>query len=99
MEGTVIGLIVGLIIAAIGGVAGLRLGKRQAVVSQQDIMNGIVTRKAQSNTLKEDHRHALHEAKVRADEVSKQIKEAPNEEIVRMFIDAFDKPTGHRGRR
>lgn len=86
----------GLIIAIIAGIFGKRIGEKQAVVTKRDIVDGIVIRKIRGDTLEKTYQAAMHDAKVRGDEVSQQIKEAPNEEIVRMFIDAFDKPAGHR---
>jgi len=99
MNGTLIGFAMGLIIAIVAAIFGKRLGEKQAVVSKRDVMDGMVTRIAQGRQYTATHRETLHAAKVTSDEVSQQIKEAPNEEIVRMFIDAFDKPASERGQR
>ena len=99
MEQTLAGFAIGLIIAIIAAIFGKRVGEKQAVMTKQDVMDGIVARKLKADTLEDTHRETLHAAHVESEKVSEQIRSAPNEEIVRMFIDAFDKPAASRGRR
>ena len=96
----VIGAIVVAILAGvIGLLAGKRVNEKHTVVSDKDVMDGVVLRKMHEGKLASNHRQTLHNAQVESEKVSQQIKEAPNEEIVRMFIAAFDKPASERGRR
>lgn len=99
MDKALAGFAIGLIIAIVAAIFGKRVGEGQAVVTKQDVMEGVVTRKVKHERLKMDTQAALHDAQVESEKVSEQIRRAPNEEIVRMFIDAFDKPASNRGRR
>ena len=99
MENTIIGIVVGIVIAVLCAIIGKQQGKKQAVVSRKDILQGIVERQNQRQAFAVTKQVAAHRADVERQRVEKMIKEAPNEKIVRMFIDAFDKPTSSRGTR
>lgn len=99
MEKTFIGIIIGIVLAIVGAILGKRAGDRNAVVSRKDVTDGIIKRKILRGEVEVTHQEAIVKAKAETERVTKQIKEAPNEEIVRMFHDAFDKPFDERGGR
>ncbi len=99
MENTFIGIIIGVILAIVGAILGKRVGDKQAIVTRKDVLDGIITRKVLQGEIAATHQEAVAKAMVETERVTKQIKEAPNDEIVRMFHDAFDKPASERGQR
>lgn len=92
MTETVIGLIVGLVLAIAGFLFGRRSEQKHTVVRDSDILDGVHKRAYWGVALRQEAIKVTEDEKRRSEEVSKKIKEAPNEEIVSMFVDAFGSP-------
>lgn len=99
MSDTLIGLIVGLILGILGVLFGRKMGKQHTVISDKDILDGVLERRKKADGLRKSAAQILHESKEETKKISQELKEAPNEEIVRRFHDAFtERPSDLRVR-
>lgn len=89
MSETVMGLIIGLLTLVIGFFLGKRVENNHTAVKDSDLLEGIAKRKVDRERYEKSIFQIEHEAKKASEAVTKKLKEAPNEEIVDMFYDAF----------
>lgn len=91
MEGVtiVLSLLALIVTAVLGFLIGKRNEQSHIAVRDSDVYEGIVKRKQEHNTLQKSVPQLHYEASKESDAVVKRLQEAPNEEIVDIFMDAF----------
>lgn len=92
MNGGIVGLIVGLILGILGVLFGRKMERTHTTVRDSDLVEGAVVRELKLSALNKSAEEIKANAKKKAAEVDKALREAPNEEILARFLAAFGTP-------